>query len=63
MEQRLDLIVIPQERDEQVRWPVLKDETERDIAATLEYVVAQFTNSQTAVHMRTAKGLRQLTER
>ena len=26
MEQRFDLIVIPQERDEQVRWPVLKDE-------------------------------------
>jgi len=25
-EQRFDLIVIPQERDEQVRWPVLKDE-------------------------------------
>jgi hypothetical protein len=26
LEQRFDFIVIPQERDEQVRWPVLKDE-------------------------------------
>jgi hypothetical protein len=26
LEQCFDLIVIPQERDEQVRWPVLKDE-------------------------------------
>jgi hypothetical protein len=26
MEQRLDLVVIPQERYEQFRWPVLKNE-------------------------------------
>jgi hypothetical protein len=26
MKQRFDLIVIPQEGDKQVRWPVLKDE-------------------------------------
>jgi hypothetical protein len=26
LEQRLDFIVIPQERDKQIRWPVLKDE-------------------------------------
>ena len=36
LEECLDLIVISQERDEQVRWPVLKDKTERSIAATLE---------------------------
>jgi len=52
MEKRFDLIVIPQERDEQVRGPVLEDEAWRDIAATLENFVAQLTDSQVAVHMR-----------
>ncbi len=34
LEQRLDLIVIAQERDKQIRWPVLKNETQRNITAT-----------------------------
>jgi len=28
MKQRFDFIVIPQEADEQLRWPVLKNEAE-----------------------------------
>jgi hypothetical protein len=63
LEQRFDLIVIPQERDEQVRWPVLKDEAQRSAAATLENLIAQLANPQATVHMRAAKGLRQLAQR
>jgi predicted Fe-S protein YdhL (DUF1289 family) len=63
MEQSFDLIVISQERNEQVRWPVLKDEAQRNIAATLENLAAQLTNPQTAMDMRPAKGLRQLAQR
>jgi len=63
MEQCFDLVLIPQERDEQVRRPILKDKAQRNIAATLENLVAQFTDPQAAVHMRAAKGLRQLAQR
>jgi hypothetical protein len=63
LEHRFDLIVIPQETDEQVGWPVLKEEAQRNIAATLENLVTQFTNPQAAVHMGAAKGLRQLAQR
>ena len=57
LDQRLDLVVIPQETDEQIRWPVLKDEAQRYIAPTLKDLVAQFANPQAAVHMRAAKRL------
>jgi hypothetical protein len=63
LEQRFDLVMITQERDEQVRWPVLKDEAQRSITAALENLVAQFTNSQATVHMRVAKGPGQLAQR
>ena len=39
-EQRLDLIVIAEERDKQFRRPVLKNETQRNITPTLEDLVA-----------------------
>jgi hypothetical protein len=63
LEQRFDLVMIAQERDEQVPWPVLKDEAQRSIAAALENLVTQFTNPQATVHMRAAKGLGQLAQR
>ena len=40
LEQRLDLIVIAEERNEQFRRPVLKNETQRDITPTLEKLIA-----------------------
>jgi hypothetical protein len=63
LEQRIDLIVIPQETNEQVRWPVLKDKAQRDIAATLKNLVAQFANPQATMHVGAAKGFRQLAQR
>jgi hypothetical protein len=63
LEQRFDFIVSPEERDKQVRWPVLKDEAQRNIAATLENLRAQFTNPQATMHMRATKGLGQLAQR
>jgi len=63
LDQGFDLIVIPQETDEQVRWPVLKDEAQRNIAAALKNLAAQFTNPQAAVHMWPAKRLWQLAQR
>jgi len=63
MEQRLDLIVIAQERNEQVRWPVLKDKTQCDITATLENLVAELANSQATVHVRPPEPLGQLAQR
>lgn len=38
--QSFDLIVIAEERNEQIRWAVLKNEAQRASAATLEYFVA-----------------------
>ena len=40
LEQRLDLIVIAEKRDEQFRRPVLKNEAQRNITPTLEELVA-----------------------
>jgi hypothetical protein len=40
LKQRLDLIVIAEERDKQISRPVLKNETQRDIPATLEQFLA-----------------------
>jgi len=62
-EQRLDLIVIAEEKYEQFRRPVLKNETQRIITSTLEDLVAYFASSQAAVHLRPAKCLRQLAQR
>src|SRR5262249_6910382 len=63
VEQRLDLIVITEERNKQVSWPVLKNEPQRGISAALEQLVAEFANSQAAVHVRSTKRLRQLAQR
>ncbi|MGC9996923.1 MAG: hypothetical protein ABSE79_16520 [Terriglobia bacterium] len=57
LEHGFDLVMIAQERDEQVGRPVLKVEAQRSIATALENLVAQFTNPQAAVQMRAAKGL------
>jgi hypothetical protein len=57
LEHGFDLVMIAQERDEQVGRPVLKDEAQRSIATALENLVAQFTNPQATVQMRAAKGL------
>jgi hypothetical protein len=62
MEQCFDLIEIPQEKDEQVQRPVLKDEAQRHIAATLEYFVAQLSNPQGPVHMGPAEDCGQLAQ-
>jgi hypothetical protein len=62
-EQRFDFIVIPEERDEQVRRPVLEYEAQRRVAATLEKALPQFANPQATVLMRAAKGLGQLAQR
>ncbi len=40
LEQRLDLIVIAEERDEQFRRPVLENETQRNITPALEKLIA-----------------------
>jgi hypothetical protein len=58
LEQRLDLIVIAQERNKQIIWPVLEYETKRYIAATFEKFLAEFPNSQATVDVRLAKRLR-----
>jgi hypothetical protein len=63
LEQRLDLVVISQERDKQVCRPVQENKTQRNIAATLEKLVAQFANPQAAVDVRPTKRVGQLAER
>jgi len=62
MEQCFDLIVIAQEADEQVRWAILKDETQGNVAAAFENLPAQFANAQPAVDVRAAKGIRQFAQ-
>jgi hypothetical protein len=62
LEQRSDFVVIAQERDVQISWAVLKDEAQRQSAATFKKLMAQFANAQTTVRMRTAKGLGQLAQ-
>jgi hypothetical protein len=62
-QQRLDLIVIAQKRNKDVRWPVLEYESKRDIAATLEELVAKFADAQAGMNVRPAKSLRQLAQR
>jgi hypothetical protein len=63
LQQRLHLIVISQEADEQFRWPVLKDKTQGNIATTLEDLISQLTDSEAAVDVRPAEGVRQLAQR
>jgi hypothetical protein len=40
LEQCLDLSVIAEKRDKQIGCPILKNETQRDIPATLEQSIA-----------------------
>jgi len=58
VEQRLDLIVIAEERNQQISWPGLKNEPQRGISAALEKLVTKFANSQAAVHVWPTKRFR-----
>jgi ubiquinone biosynthesis protein COQ9 len=62
LEEGLDLIVVPQERDEQVRCAVLKNEAQRRVATTLENLAAQLAYPEATVHMRAAEGFGQLAQ-
>lgn len=61
-QQRLDLIVIAQERHEQIGWPVLKYKPQRYGSATLKEATAKFSNSKSAMYMRLAKTFSQLNQ-
>ncbi len=62
-QQSPDFIVLAQERNEEILAPILKDEPEIAVAAALEKLVAQFTNTEAAMDMRLAKAINKITER
>jgi hypothetical protein len=47
--------MVPEERYKKFSRSVLKNETERDIAATFKELVAEFSNARAAVGVRPAK--------
>jgi len=61
-QQCFDLVVIAQERHEEISRPVLKNETERDIASAFKELAAEFTNAQAAVRVRSTKRVSQVAQ-
>jgi hypothetical protein len=55
--------MVAQKRNEQLFAPVLKDEPEIAVAATLEKLGRQFTDTEAAVTMRLPESLDEITER
>jgi hypothetical protein len=62
-QQPLDLVVVAQERHEQLFRPALKDETEREARATLEEVPTELPDPQPAVTVRLTEALDEIRER
>ena len=52
--------MIAQKRNEELFTPVLKDEAEITVAAALEKLAPQFTDTEAAVHMRLAKTINEI---
>ena len=55
--------MVAQKRNEQLPAPVLKDEPEIAVAAALEKLVCQFTDTEAAVYMRLPESLDEIAER
>ncbi len=61
-EQRLDFIVVAQERDGQIGWTILEDKAPGKPGTTLEQLAAQFADAEAAVRVRSAKAFCQLAQ-
>jgi hypothetical protein len=55
--------MVAEKRNEQFITPVLKNEPEIAVAAALEKLVSQFTDSEAAMYMRLAKTIDEIAER
>jgi hypothetical protein len=62
LEQFLDLVVVAHKRHVKIVRPVLKDETQRKVGATLEQLLAQFSDAESAVDMRPSEAFRQIAQ-
>jgi hypothetical protein len=61
--QRLDFVMVTQERDEQLFCAILKYESQRDTAAAFKKPFAHLANADAAVHVRPTKYFWQFRER
>jgi len=59
-QERLDFIVVAQERNEKIGGSVLEDKTQCNAAAALEQFVSQFANAEAAVNVWPPKTFNQL---